>query len=60
MMQEIPQDSLAARGQTERTRISCPGCGRNDYVAWPADQPTYHWKCFNCRKEFDLGRGAGH
>jgi len=60
MMQEISQDTLAAHGRTERTRISCPGCGRNDYVAWPAAQPAYHWKCFNCRKEFDLSHSAGH
>jgi hypothetical protein len=45
---------------TERVRISCPGCGRNDYVSWPVGQPTYHWKCFNCTKSFDLTRDAGH
>jgi hypothetical protein len=55
-----PQDTPADQGRTERTRISCPGCGRNDYVPWPADQAAYHWKCFNCRKEFDLRRPAGH
>jgi hypothetical protein len=44
----------------ERVRISCPGCGRNDYVSWPAGAPTYHWKCFNCHKEFDLERKGGH
>jgi hypothetical protein len=60
MMQETSRDSLAAHGKTERTRISCPGCGRNDYVTWPAVQPAYHWKCFNCQKEFDLSRKAGH
>jgi transposase-like protein len=59
-MQEISQDSLAAQGKTERTRISCPGCGRNDYVPWPAGQPTYHWTCFNCHKTFDLDRRTGH
>jgi hypothetical protein len=46
--------------QVERVRISCPGCGRGDFVSWPAGQPTYHWKCFNCHKEFDLHRQAGH
>ena len=45
---------------TERVRISCPGCGRNDYVSWPKGQPTYPWKCFNCLKEFDLHRPGGH
>jgi hypothetical protein len=60
MTLETSQDSLAAQGKTERTRISCPGCGRNDYVTWPAAQPAYHWKCFNCRKEFDLSRKTGH
>jgi hypothetical protein len=60
MIQEISQDSLAAHGRTERTRISCPGCGRNDYVQWPAGQETFHWTCFNCRKGSDLHRKAGH
>jgi transposase-like protein len=59
-MQEIPKESVAAQVRTERTRISCPGCGRHDHVAWPATQPTYPWKCFNCRKEFDLSREAAH
>ena len=45
---------------TERVRISCPGCGRHDWVDWPAGQETYHWKCFNCTKEFDLHRHGGH
>ncbi len=45
---------------TERVRISCPGCGRNDYVSWSKDQPIYHWKCFNCLKEFDLHRPGRH
>ena len=44
----------------ERVRISCPGCGRNDYVTWPRGEEAYHWKCFNCGKEFDLTREAGH
>jgi DNA-directed RNA polymerase subunit RPC12/RpoP len=44
----------------ERVRISCPGCGRNDFVAWPEGQPTFHWKCFNCSKEFDLSRQGAH
>jgi hypothetical protein len=25
-----------------------------------ATQPACHWKCFNCHKEFDLSRKAGH
>lgn len=45
---------------TEPVRISCPGCGRNDYVRWPVGQATYHWKCFNCSKEFDLHRPGPH
>ena len=44
----------------ERVRISCPGCGRNDFVTWPAEQATYHWTCFNCGKTFDLRRPGGH
>ena len=50
----------AASNPTEPVRISCPGCGRNDFVHWPKGQPTYHWKCFNCRKEFDLSRQGAH
>lgn len=49
-----------ARAETSRVRISCPGCGRNDYVSWPAGEPTFHWKCFNCGKTFDLTRDGGH
>ena len=60
MTQETPQDTTAAPGASERTRISCPGCGRHDYVPWPAGQTTYHWTCFNCGKEFDLSRKAEH
>ena len=44
----------------ERVRISCPGCGRHDYVRWPVGKAVYHWKCFNCTKEFDLTREDGH
>jgi hypothetical protein len=45
---------------TERVPISCPGCGRHDWVSWPAGQDTFHWKCFNCGKEFDLHRDGRH
>ena len=51
---------MSAPRVTTRVRISCPGCGRNDHVAWPEGQPVYHWKCFNCGKEFDLTRDGGH
>jgi DNA-directed RNA polymerase subunit RPC12/RpoP len=44
----------------ERVKISCPGCGRHDWVSWPAGQPTLHWKCFNCSKEFELEAGNHH
>ena len=47
-------------GTQQRIRISCPGCGRHDWVTWPASQDTFHWKCFNCHKEFDLHRGGPH
>jgi DNA-directed RNA polymerase subunit RPC12/RpoP len=43
-----------------RESISCPGCGRHDWVTWPVGQATYHWKCFNCGKEFDLRRDGKH
>ncbi|HTR96365.1 MAG TPA: hypothetical protein VMH61_00540 [Candidatus Acidoferrales bacterium] len=45
---------------SERVSISCPGCGRHDWVSWPAGQPTFHWKCFNCSREFDLSAEPGH
>jgi len=56
----ISDQTANASQRTERVRISCPGCGRNDFVDWPLEQPTYHWKCFNCRKEFDLSRQSAH
>ena len=43
-----------------REHISCPGCGRHDWVSWPAAADTFHWKCFNCEKQFDLRRGGRH
>ena len=43
-----------------RERISCPGCGRHDWVTWPEGQETYDWKCFNCEKAFTLRRGGKH
>jgi len=52
--------SKPSRTPTERVAISCPGCGRHDYVTWPGGQDTYHWKCFNCSKEFDLTRKRPH
>ncbi len=55
----ISNDTRAAQGATRRTRISCPGCGRNDYVAWPQDQPTLAWTCFNCHRSFELARPHG-
>ena len=52
--------SESAKTDLKKTHISCPGCGRHDWVAWPAGQETFHWKCFNCEKEFDLHRGGRH
>ncbi len=49
-----------SHGPAERVSISCPGCGRKDVVSWPRGAATYHWKCFNCSKEFDLARKSGH
>jgi len=43
-----------------RERISCPGCGRHDWVTWPEGQDTYPWKCFNCEKQFELHRSGKH
>ncbi len=60
-MPEIRNPSAPLEPKTfERVSISCPGCGRHDYVRWPAGQAAYHWKCFNCSKEFDLTRDAAH
>ena len=52
-------ETPATPAKAGKTYITCPGCGRHDYVAWPPDQPVYHWKCFNCGKQFDLTRD-GH
>lgn len=49
-----------ASPSTERVRISCPGCGRHDWVTWPAQQDTFAWTCFNCEKSFELHKGAKH
>ena len=59
-MSETEKSPTAPDAGYQRVRISCPGCGRNDYVRWPEGQPVYHWKCFNCGKEFDLTRDGGH
>ncbi|HEY6195771.1 MAG TPA: hypothetical protein VI504_12080 [Candidatus Eisenbacteria bacterium] len=55
-----PSNSTSSSGASGRERISCPGCGRHDWVSWPAAQSTFHWKCFNCEKEFDLQRAGRH
>jgi hypothetical protein len=56
-----PSTAKTAAPAIERVSISCPGCGRHDWVSWPVGQPTLHWKCFNCEKTFDLRRtGGGH
>lgn len=48
-------------GTPARVRISCPGCGRSNHVEWPAGQPDYLYRCFNCHKEHTLHRGgSGH
>jgi transcription elongation factor Elf1 len=60
MKQETSPDPRAVPGRTARTTISCPGCGRHDHVTWPADQPVYHWTCFNCHGSFELRRQGGH
>ena len=52
--------SASASKPTERVRISCPGCGRNDFVTWPQGLPTFPWKCFNCGKKFELSRQGTH
>jgi hypothetical protein len=41
-------------------RISCPGCGRHDWVTWPHGQETMQWTCFNCRKTSELKAGSKH
>lgn len=56
----MSQNPTSTPGPTPRVRISCPGCGRSDHVSWPAEAATYHWKCFNCSKEFDLEKGGKH
>jgi DNA-directed RNA polymerase subunit RPC12/RpoP len=53
-------ETSSAKTPSERVYISCPGCGRNDWVSWPAAQDMYPWKCFNCGKSFDLTRPRAH
>jgi len=55
-----PPSSASSAQAAGRVRISCPGCGRHDWVSWPTAAATFHWKCFNCEKEFDLQRGGKH
>lgn len=55
-----PPSSTPGSGASSREHISCPGCGRHDWVTWPAAAVTFHWKCFNCEKQFDLARGGKH
>lgn len=57
-MSENPE--AGAPAGAERRYISCPGCGRHDTVIWPQGQETYHRKCFNCGKEYDLHRKNAH
>jgi hypothetical protein len=59
----LDSGSLHVRDREERHAEAThlvSGCGRHDWVTWPAAQETYHWKCFNCEKEFDLHRGGKH
>lgn len=60
MTHESPAPPAGAAARHPRVRISCPGCGRNDFVTWPAERDIYHWTCFNCGKSFDLTRDGGH
>ena len=46
----------AATKPGTRQSISCPGCGRHDWVTWPVENDTSEWKCFNCEKQFTLRR----
>jgi len=47
-------------GTPDRVRISCPGCGRHDFVNWPHGQETLQWTCFNCGKTSVLRAGSKH
>jgi len=58
MSHETSQDTRSAQDGAAYTCISCPGCGRHDYVLWPAGQPVQRWTCFNCQGTFDLSRKA--
>ncbi|MBI1799014.1 MAG: hypothetical protein HYR73_04950 [Candidatus Eisenbacteria bacterium] len=56
----MSDEPTGAAPATQREPISCPGCGRHDWVSWPLGHDTYPWKCFNCGKEFDLTRKRAH
>lgn len=60
MSNEAAQPESDRPRSTERVRMSCPGCGRGDWVSWPVGETVFHWKCFNCSKEFDLTQDGGH
>ncbi|MBI1796025.1 MAG: hypothetical protein HYR74_03125 [Candidatus Eisenbacteria bacterium] len=60
MTHETERPAPVTPSASAPVRISCPGCGRNDYVRWPAGEAVFHWKCFNCGKSFDLARDGGH
>ncbi len=56
----MSQPTTTPSGTSERVRISCPGCGRHDWVTWPAAQDTLSYTCFNCHKTNTLSRSGGH
>lgn len=57
----MSQPTSSPAGATERVQISCPGCGRHNWVQWPAAQATLEYTCFNCHKTSTLRRkGSGH
>lgn len=57
----MSQHTSPPAGATERVQISCPGCGRHNWVQWPASRATLEYTCFNCSKTSTLQRkGGGH
>lgn len=56
----MPNNAPSSSSTPARVHISCPGCGRHDWVTWPAGQPTLSWTCFNCHKTSVLTAGGKH
>ncbi len=56
----MSQPTTSQPGAVESVQISCPGCGRHNWVNWPVGKDTLTYTCFNCSKTNELHRHGGH